>query len=310
MTTLTLERATDDQIKQLARVASDAAEKAAKDYFKGANVSKEGAQRVHGNGDFAARVREATILALADLSVTDKFKDEEVSSKYGYLSGYKKPKDVSWQSNRLRELFPGVGFHDEKLVQADTPAGAEGQFAIPRWQTIVHHLPVERQTYGEAVQIVLDELKKAYKGKFYNYRENEIGPDRLRQSAKSAAAWEQIGEAQKGFDILLVPAQFGLRHRGRSVRRAREVMESNEFGLGAFAVGIMLLLHADRLKHYDDLWIDCAGDEYHDPRNSGAPFDRAPFFHFRGDRLGFGTGWSDDAYDYCGSASGFLVPQS
>ena len=302
MTTLTLERATDEQIKQLARVASDAAEKAVKDYFKGADVSKEGAQRVHANGDFAARVREGAILALADLSVTDKYKDEEVSSKYGYLSGYKKPKDVIEQTNLLRQLFPGVGFADENMVRP-VVANAEGYFAIPRWQSIA-------PTYGEAVQKVLDALNKAYKGKFKNWREGQLGPDQLRQSAKSAAAWEQIGEAQKGFDILVVPAQFGLRHRGRSVRRAREVMESNEFGLGAFAVGIMLLTHEDRLKHYDDLYVDCAGDEFHDPQVSDAPFGRAPIFFFVGDGLRFGAGWSGDASDGFGSASGWAVPQS
>jgi hypothetical protein len=159
------------------------------------------------------------------------------------------------------------------------------------------------------VQKVFDALKKAYKGRFKNRREGQLGPNQLQQSAKSAAMWEQIGEAQKGFDILLVPAQFGLRHRGRSVRRAREVMESNEFGLGAFAVGIMLLTHADRLQHYDDLWIDCAGDEFHDPQNSGAPFDRAPCFGFRDDGLRFDADWSALAYDLYGSASCWSSPQ-
>jgi hypothetical protein len=32
-------------------------------------------------------------------------------------------------------------------------------------------------------------------------------------------------------------------------------MNANECGLGAFAIGIMLLTHPERLKHYDDLWI-------------------------------------------------------
>jgi hypothetical protein len=301
MTTLTLERATDEQIKQLARVASDAAEKAVNDYFKRVDVSKGGAQRVHGNGDFAARVREGAILALADLSVTDKYKDEEVSSKYGYLSGYKKPEDVIEQTNLLRQLFPGVGFADENMARP-VVANAEGYFAIPRWQSIA-------PTYGETVQKVLDALNKAYKGKFKNWREGQLGQGQLRQSAKSAAAWEQIGETQKGFDILLVPAQFGLRHRGRSVRRAREVMERNEFGLGAFAVGIMLLTHADRLRHYDDLYADCAGDEFHDPRRSGAPFVRAPIFSFSVEKLKFDAGWSGIAGGRYGSASGWAVPQ-
>lgn len=274
MTTLTLERATDEQQKQLGRVASDAADKAVKDYFKGTTVSKEGAQRVHANADFAARIREATILALADLSVTD-------LSVCGYLSGYK-PRTIA-----KREL----------------PDGAEGYFAIPRWQKIA-------PTYGEAVQKVLDLLEKAYGGKFYNYRKGQLGPQNLRQSQKSVAFWEKIGEEQKNFDILLVPAQFGIRHRGRSVRRAREVMRQAECGLGAFAVGIMLLTHMNRLRNVNDLWIDCAGDEFHDPRFSAPPFDRAPTFFFSDDgRLEFGASCRGDANYRSGSASGWSVPQ-
>jgi hypothetical protein len=82
-------------------------------------------------------------------------------------------------------------------------------------------------------------------------------------------------------------------------------MEMGEFGLGAFAVGIMLLTHMDRLQSVDDLWIDCAGDEYHDPQSSVAPFGRAPCFDFLGVELRFGTGWSGGANCRCGSTSGW-----
>ncbi|HEY4501500.1 MAG TPA: hypothetical protein VJJ20_00325 [Candidatus Paceibacterota bacterium] len=266
--------------------------------YNKAGLSEDEAQRVNDTAGLADLIGTF----IADNRLTDRYKDEEVSSKYGYLSGYKKPKDVIAQTNKLRELFPGVGFASEQMARPDV-ANAEGYFAVPRWQSIA-------PTYGEAVQKVLDALNKAYKGRFKNWREGELGPDQLRQSAKSVAFWEQIGEVQKGFDILLVPAQFGLRHRGRSVRRAREVMESNECGLGAFAAGIMLLTHEDRLQHYDDLWIDCAGDEFHDPQFSAAPFVLAPCFSFYDGGLGFGTFRSDVAYDYYGSASGFLVPQA
>ncbi|HUO50502.1 MAG TPA: hypothetical protein VMU25_03000 [Candidatus Paceibacterota bacterium] len=263
--------------------------------YNKAGLSEDEAQRVNDTAGLAGLIGTF----IADNRLTDRYKDEEVKSSYGYLSGYKKPKDVIAQTNLLRQLFPGVGFANEQMARPDV-ANAEGYFAIPRWQSIA-------PMYGEAVQKVLDALKKAYKGRFKNWREGELGPDQLRQSAKSVAFWEQIGEQQKGFDILLIPAQFGIRHRGRSVRRAREVMEQNECGLGAFAVGIMLLTHEDRLRHYDDLWIDCAGDEFHDPRNSDAPFDRAPIFSFNDDKLGFGTLWSGSADGNYGSASGWRI---
>jgi len=295
MTTLTQELATEGQIKQLSRVAADAAEKAVKDYV---GLDKEGAQCVHGNPEFAVRIREATILALNDLSVSDKYKDEEVASNYGYLSGYTSPRSITEQCNILRQIFPGVGNALEKLAEREVPKHAEGWFAIPKWQSIA-------PTYAEAVQKALDALKSARNGNFYNYRDGQINNQRLRQLAKMEAVFQKLGDEQKDHDILVVAAQFGLRHRGRSVRRACEVMQANECGLGAFTVGIMILTHPERLQHYNDLWIDCAGDEFDDPDADGR-FDHAPCLRFSGGGVRFGTVWSGGASDSYGSASGFL----
>jgi hypothetical protein len=83
-------------------------------------------------------------------------------------------------------------------------------------------------------------------------------------------------------------------------------MNANECGLGAFAIGIMLLTHPERLNHYDDLWIDCAGDEFA-PGADGV-FSRSPCFGFDGGGVGFDTGDVGDANGYCGSAS-VCLPQ-
>jgi hypothetical protein len=224
------------------------------------------------------------------------FSDEEVGSTYGYPSGYK-PKGITEQTNILRQLFPGVGFADEKLAERPVPAGAEGWFAIPKWQPIA-------PTYGEAVEKVLAKISETRKGKFKNWREGELGPDYLKQSAKTEKIFQTLGDEQKDHDILVVTAQFGLRHRGRSVRRAREVMNFSEYGLGAFAVGIMLLTHPERLMNYDDLYVDCTGDEYAPLADGG--FSRAPLFYFDGDRVRFYAGWFDNAHAVSGSASAFL----
>ena len=219
-----------------------------------------------------------------------------VSSKYGHLSGYK-PKGITEQTNILRQLFPGVGFADEKLAEQPVPVGAEGWFAIPKWQTLA-------PTYGEAVEKVLAKISETRKRKFENWREGELGPDYLKQSARTEKMFQTLGDQQKDHDILVVSAQFGLRHRGRSVRRAHEVMNSNEFGLGAFAVGIMLLTHPERLMNYDDLCVDCAGDEYA-PEADGI-FSGAPIFDFDDGRAGFDAFSFDRAYVNDGSSSAFL----
>ena len=265
-------------------------------------IDEGGLDRLLDRGDeLRARVIETLTSTARELSITDKFKGEEVTSNYGYLSGYCKPKSIAKQCNILRQIFPGVGNAIEKLAERAVPANAEGWFAIPKWQTVA-------PTYAEAVQKVLDAIKKSRGGKFYNYRDGQIVNERLRQSAKTEAMFQKLGREQKDHDILVVAAQFGLHHRGRSVRRARERFDSNEFGLGSFAVGIMLLTHPERLLHYDDLWVDCAGDEFDDP-DAGARFDRAPLFSFESGRVGFGTYWYDLASGRYGSVSGF-VPQS
>jgi len=296
MNAITQTTATAGQIKQINRFGSDAIEKVLAEL----GLDNPGAQRVIEHGDeFAEAIRSAAIASLKDLSVSDKFKDEEVESSYGYLSGYK-PKGLTEQTNRLRELFPGIGYANEKLAEGTLPPNAEGWFAIPRWEKIA-------PTYNEAVQKVLDLIKQTRNGKFYNYREGQLGPERLRQTARVQKFWETLGNEQKDNDILVVPAQFGLRHRGRSVRRAREVMQENEFGLGAFAIGIMILTHPERLMNYDDLYIDCAGDEFDDP-GAAVRFDRAPLFHFYDGKVKFDTYWFGYADGRYGSASAF-VPQ-
>jgi hypothetical protein len=102
-----------------------------------------------------------------------------------------------------------------------------------------------------------------------------------------------IAETQKG-DILIIAAQLGMRHRGRSVRRAREVFISNEFGLGSLAVGSIILTHPERLVRWEELDMDCAGDEF-DPDADGE-FSHAPRFRF---------GFSDGKVEFVARRVGF-----
>ena len=226
------------------------------------------------------------------------YAEEEAGSSYGYLSGYL-PKGTPWQIQRLRELFPWLGGANEKLAEGALPENAEGWFAIPRWKKV-------GSTYGEALQKVLNLIEQTRNGAFYNYREGQLGSNQLCQSTKQVAMFQKLGDEQNGHDILMVPAQFGIRHRGRSVRRAREVMNANECGLGAFAIGIMLLTHPERLQHYDDLWIDCAGDEF--APGADGYFSESPYFEFHDGKVEFGARGVGYDYDCYGSAS-VCLPQ-
>jgi hypothetical protein len=228
------------------------------------------------------------------LNNVSQFANEEVKSIHAYPKGYK-VKRITEQINILRQLFPGIGSADEKLAEQPLPPNAEGCFAIPKWQMFA-------PTYGEAVEKVLAMIES--KRTFYSYRNYQTGPEYLRQHAKTVKMFQKLDEEQKGHDILVVPCQFGLRHRGRSVRRARAIMNSSELGLGAFAIGIMLLTHPEREVQWKQLHVDCAGDEFTPYANGD--FSHAPFFDFYGDKVEFGAGWVDAVYGNYGSASAFL----
>ena len=310
MSTLFTSNATDGQRKQYGRMTEDAAMHGVRLALEKVEANSIGWQRVLEHGDeLRTAIADVIVAKTRELSVSDQYADEEVESSYGYLSGYKPNptlednlKDLEKELATLR-YFSELAHSDydrqyvERIKSGEVklPKGAERWTLIPRWDKIA-------SMYGEATQKVLDLIKQARNGKFHNYRESLLGPKYLRQHERSVRILEQVGESQSG-DILIVAVQFGLRHRGKSVRRAREIFEANEFGLDAFSIGIMLLTHPERLAHFDDLWIDCAGDDF--APDADGRFSSAPYFDFSSGHVEFDTYWVDDALDYYGSASGF-----
>ncbi len=285
---------TEGQAKQYRRFVEDATKNGCDLALQEIPLDKDGLQKLFERGDeFSVTIARAIADTTRELSLSNQFANEEVRSSCTYPKKYR-VRDIIGQTNALRQLFSGVGFADEELAQRPLPVGAEGWFAIPRWENIA-------ATYNDALQKVLALIKS--KRTFYNFREGELGENQLKQTERAIAAWKKLGESQKG-DILIVAAQFGLRHRGRSVRRAREVFIANEFGLGAFASGIMLLTHPEREEKWEQLHIDCAGDEF--SPDAGGRFVRAPIFYFSDDRLEFRTSDVGNANEDDGSASGFL----
>ena len=295
MTTKSITRATGGQKDQIAAIVAALVKKLVAE----TGIDQAGAQKLISDASaFKDGLRDPLMAAIRAHGTINSFANEEVPSRYGYLSGYRKPNPAAQEMTDLKRLFPQVKSYDEATAAKELVPGAEGSFLIPRWQTIA-------PTYCEAVEIVLAKLKETRNGRFYNYREGQLGPDRLRESAKKVEFFQKLGKEQEGHDVLVVQAQFGIRHRGRSVQRARFVMGEVECGLGAFEIGIMLLLHPERLQHFDDLWIDASGDEY--APGAGGVFSYAPCFFFSGGTLEFdagGVGRPDDSY---GSASAFVV---
>ena len=278
-----------------------------RDAYDKAKLDDGRAQRLNENGgEFQAGLREL----IARFSVSNQFASEEVASSYAYPDEYRGPKPIGEQVDILAKVFSlSLGFTSdfiEKVLPTLTlPEGADGWFAIPSLDAVAQRFfpevtdPAER--YCRAVNLVMEKLGASRK--FVNYRKGELTTDRLRQHARTLHALDVIAETQQG-DILIVPAQFGKLHRGQSVRRAREVMGANEFGLGAFAVGCMALTHPERFVRWEQLHVDCAGDEF--APGAGGGFVDAPLFGFDVGKLGFRTYWFSGARGGCGSVSAFL----
>ena len=287
---------TSGQETQLDRFGEDAGKHAIRVARNKIPLDKDATQRLLMRGDeFKSVMADAAIAAARELALTDRFKDEEVESSYVYPAGYQ-PKPLEAQIEILRGKWPklNAGAWIAGLEKA-VPPGAEFLSAFVRWEALA-------PTYNDAVNNeILPALSDQRGGKFKNWWKGQLGPDRLRQNARTKGVLERIASVQQG-DILVTGSQFGMLHRGRSVRRAREILIASEFGHGSFTGGCLLLTHPERLVSYDDLWLDLPGDDYR-PGGKGE-FVGAPYFDFRDGELRFDAGFVDAALKRYGSVSG------
>lgn len=190
------------------------------------------------------------------------------------------------------------GSHVQRLAEDILNEGALGEGE----ETLVMPKPsLLGSTYNDALSAMLSVLGQTRA--FRNWREGQLGTSNMRLTEKTAAALKKLEEETPG-DYLVFPAQFGTRHAGRSVRRARACFDEQEFGLGPYEVAAYLLTTPERFTRWEDLVIDCAGVEYKLSTVEGFGF--CLYFDFNYGLLRFAYSWSVNAIDFSGSASGFL----
>jgi hypothetical protein len=284
---------TEQQNQQLQAFLGDAVQEACRTAIK--QLDRQSAQSVLDmNLKLKSEVAERIVEIIHRHTASDKYKDEEVGSERVYPPAYR-VRPVEAQVTELRKLFPGLGSCQEKLARKPLPAGAEAWFAIPRWESLA-------PTYNEAVETMLQVLST--KRKFSNRIIGKLGAQYLRQGERSRLAEEILTDQQQGNDILVVGAQAGMLHRGSSARRTRVAMAGNEFALGVFAIGCMLLTHPERLSTGDTLMIDCGGDEY--SVRGDYTFDRVPLFDYDMAGIEFSIFYEDRARNLWGTPTAFL----
>ena len=275
--------------------------------YNKAQLDDARAQKLNERG---GEFQDGVLKLIRELTTPNQYANEEVKSSFIYYpKEYKGPKPIEDQIRAVAESFglnprPAAEYVLGKKLPA-LPTGAEGWFAIPSVTALAAKFFPEvtdpAQQYCRAVQLIHEKIKASRP--FYNWREGQIRPSQLRVHARTAHALDMVAEEQKG-DILIVACQLGMLHRGQSVRRAREVFAATEFGLTSLAVGSIVLVHPERLVRYEELDMDCSGDEFSDGGDDS--FGHAPYFCFYDGRVKFGSLGVSLAVGSFGSASAFL----
>jgi hypothetical protein len=135
---------------------------------------------------------------------------------------------------------------------------------------------------------------------FYDMSAN-IDKENIRVSSRSQRMMQKIAETQKG-DIIIIATQLN-RCPGLSVREVRKTYANNEFGLGAFQGGAIILANPDWTMIAGRPGINCPGDEMLSVNNQ---FSDVPRFRSFGEWFAFGPGCFDDVSNLFGSATVFL----
>lgn len=288
---------TDQQNRQLQEFLGSAVQEAYRKAIE--QLDRHSAQVVlEMDRKLRAEVADSVVEIIQRHTVSNKFQDEAVPSDRAYPPTYR-VRPVEAQVTELRKLFPSLGSCNEKLGRKPLLEGAEAWFAIPRWQALA-------STYNEAVELVIGVL--ASKRRLSNRIIGKLGATYLRQSERSKLAEKILSDQQQGSDILVIPAQSGMLHRGCSARRVRVAMAGHEFGLGVFSIACMLLTHPERLSSQDALMVDCGGDEY--SVRGDYTFDRVPLFDYDISGIEFSIFYEDRARNLWGTPTGFLYKMS
>ena len=284
---------TEQQNRMLEEFLTDAAQEACRTAIE--QLDRQSAQSVLDMGrKLKAEVAERVVEIVQRHTSSDKYKDEEVGSDRVYPPTYR-VRPLEAQVTELRKLFPGLGSCHERLGRKPLPEGAEAWFAIPRWQAVA-------PTYCEAVERMVEVLST--RRKFSNRIIGKMGDKFLRPCERSKLAQKILCDQQEGNDILVVGAQAGMLHRGSSARRTRVTMAGNEYALGVFAIGCLLLTHPERLSTGETLMIDCGGDEY--SVRGDYTFDSVPLFDYDMAGIEFSIFYEDRSRNLWGTPTGFL----
>jgi hypothetical protein len=303
---------TPEQERQVIRLLEDVAKAAIELALKKVNPDNQSLQRLLEHGDeVKSEVTDLAVALTKKYATENTFANEETSSSYTYPVGYKGPKPIEQQIKSIAKIFkldPAKALTFAKTLP-ELPNGAEGWFAIPSFSALSKQQSQAVEDRDEQYSLASQQVCKvrseqANRDSFYNHLEGKLSPMYLRMHPKTADAYDKLIEDQDNSDILIIAAQLGMKHRGKSVRRAIITFQSNEFGLDIVAAMAINLTHPTRFVRYDELDIDLPGNQYRSVADG--VFVHAPLLFFSDGMLKLDASRVEDDNGCYGAASGFL----
>lgn len=263
------------------------------------------------------------------------YKDEQVSSDYKYPDYFRGLKSLGEQVEILSKKFDlPIGYAIDWLMtlcltlrDEPTASNHENWVALPSVDAVAkRHFPQVDPDwrYCYAVDMVCDMIKETRN--FHNYLYDKTNPSQLHQSARTIQALNIVAKVQGHVDsgywcpneILFIPVQYGMRHRGRSSRcageyfvgaeRSEDMIPRDEFGLGIFHGGCMALCHPERHVQEKQLHTYYPGDEV-SPIGDGVlkdVFSACTAFAFEKGRLVCGSHDTSNDFESYGAVTGFI----
>jgi hypothetical protein len=277
-----------------------------------AGLDEAGLQRVV---ERARELQKGSTALVTDLSITDRYKNQEVASNWTYPAEYGGPKELHAQLELLVGILPGLDveqawtWYNDVYTKLEVPDWVEGVFAVPSEFALgrLFHPDVANRaaSYCTGARLLMEKL--AASRTFYNYREGQIVPAHLWRTERTTEKLDALWEMQGKPDTIILPAQVGMRHRGRSVLRACECFVAQEFGGGSLEGLAVALTHPERFVRWEQLHMDLPGDDF--SSEAGGRADETPCMCFSGGRVEFSAFNRGNADGLYGSMSCWLPPQ-
>jgi hypothetical protein len=230
---------------------------------------------------------------------------EEVASTIKYPDDYVGPPNIDDQLATLRKYFPDVGDANKRLIgmikngkkpENDHANEDRGYWCIPHWSAL-------GSTYSEAIDRCIAMIKHVHgDAKVIDETHDCLKESHILQTQNKVRIMDILHKKQNAMTII-IEAQFGIRHRGRSSNYANRMMPSREYSLGIYENLIMLLLCPQRLSD-NALGIDAAGDQFR--TNIADKFDKSLHISQRGGRLIIGYDDSRLVSENYGASSFFV----